>query len=138
MITQSIMTVIEENVNSSSDALNLLDTINSFVQGESEHDIQFANRILYMRRALMQSSIEDEDISGVAVGDLLSTILRSFAGDKEKYDIVVLLFSDETYSESMRSIIIRYVKDFRSSDKKKVAALMNEINKLVDSVEIDE
>lgn len=138
MITQSVMSVIEENVNSSSDALNLLDTINSFVQGESDRDIEFANRILYMRRALMQSSIEDEDSSGVAIGDLLSTILRSFAGDKDKYEIVVLLFSDKIYSELMRSIIVRYVKDFRSSDKIKVSKLMNEINELVDSVEIDE
>lgn len=138
MITHSIMSVIEENVNSNPEALSLLDTINSVVQGNSDSGMAFANRIIKMRQALMESSVEDEDTTGVAVGELLSIVLRSYAGDKDKTEILVLLFSDETYSEDMRSIILRHIKDFRASNRKKVTALMKDINELVDSVEIDD
>ena len=138
MITHSIMSVIEENVSSNPDALSLLDTINSVVQGNSDSGMAFANQILKMRQALMNTSFEDEDTSGVAIGELLSIILRGYAGDSEKTEILELLFSDEIYSDNMREIILRHLKDFRASDRKKVNALMKEINELVESVEIDE
>ena len=138
MITRNVMSVIEENVNSSPEALSLLDAINSIVQGSLDTEMAFANSILRMRRSLMESTIEEEDASGVAVGELLSIILRNYAGDKEKSEILVLLFSDDTFSGEMRSILLRHIKDFRASDRKRVNALLKEVAGLVDSVEIDE
>ena len=80
----------------------------------------FANQILKMRQALMNTSFEDEDTSGVAIGELLSIILRGYAGDSEKTEILELLFSDEIYSDNMREIILRHLKDFRASDRKRL------------------
>lgn len=124
-INHNIISMVEENFNSSNDTISFLDLVNELVNSKDVTNWKLVNKLAKLRKRLVEDSgIEDFSrvkSKSIPIDEMLLLIQRFYQNpeNKRKYEDLVSLFQNNDYAERISIFIERNLTDFVEKQKLK-------------------
>jgi len=135
-INYNIISLVEDNFNTSNDTISFLDLINNLFQGTDAKKWKLASNLAKLRKQLInESKLEDFNLTkgkNIPIDEMLLLIQKFYQDpqNKRNYNNLVTLFQNNIFADRLSRLFEANIKDFQHNNKIK-QSIINELDEMI-------